>query len=301
MLHSDHPLQALLYSVVLHRFLRWRQPGYRPQRHLGGILYLFIRGMCGADTPVSGAIPPGVRLAPAGRAGRGTVRSARRTGGGGVSATVSDPADWRRSVSASGPLGVFNAAGVLDPADVLVAQRLTALARTAAGGQDDENVALAVAFAVRAVRGGSVCLDLAGVEEQVGISGLPWPEPSEWLRTVSQSALVTDHSVLHVDSGLLYLDRYWIEEHRVADDVASAGARRSGPPPDIGRLFPDSYAEQRGAAEVALSRALTVLTGGPGTGKTTTVARLLALLAAGRARGQTTAADRPAAPTSGRG
>ena len=198
-----------------------------------------------------------------------------------MSATVSDPADWRRSVSASGPLGVFNAAGVLDPADVLVAQRLTALARTAAGGQDDENVALAVAFAVRAVRGGSVCLDLAGVEEQVGISGLPWPEPSEWLRTVSQSALVTDHSVLHVDSGLLYLDRYWIEEHRVADDVlALAGARRSGPPPDIGRLFPDSYAEQRGAAEVALSRALTVLTGGPGTGKTTTVARLLALLAA---------------------
>ena len=30
MLHSDYPLQALLYSVVLHRFLRWRQPGYRP-------------------------------------------------------------------------------------------------------------------------------------------------------------------------------------------------------------------------------------------------------------------------------
>ena len=27
MLHSDYPLQALLYSVVLHRFLRWRQPG----------------------------------------------------------------------------------------------------------------------------------------------------------------------------------------------------------------------------------------------------------------------------------
>ena len=30
MLHSDYPLQALLYSVVLHRFLRWRQPGYHP-------------------------------------------------------------------------------------------------------------------------------------------------------------------------------------------------------------------------------------------------------------------------------
>ncbi|EUA52206.1 putative recB protein [Mycobacterium xenopi 4042] len=30
MLHSDYPLQALLYVVVLHRFLRWRQPGYDP-------------------------------------------------------------------------------------------------------------------------------------------------------------------------------------------------------------------------------------------------------------------------------
>ncbi|MDT5173306.1 MAG: exodeoxyribonuclease beta subunit [Mycobacterium sp.] len=52
MLHSDYPLQALLYSVVLHRFLRWRQPDYDPARHLGGVLYLFLRGMCGPDTPV---------------------------------------------------------------------------------------------------------------------------------------------------------------------------------------------------------------------------------------------------------
>ncbi|MDT5312137.1 MAG: exodeoxyribonuclease beta subunit, partial [Mycobacterium sp.] len=52
MLHSDYPLQALLYSVVLHRFLRWRQPGYDPDHHLGGVLYLFVRGMCGVDTPL---------------------------------------------------------------------------------------------------------------------------------------------------------------------------------------------------------------------------------------------------------
>jgi exodeoxyribonuclease V beta subunit len=52
MLHSHYPLQALLYSVVLHRFLRWRLPAYDPQRHLGGVLYLFLRGMCGPDTPV---------------------------------------------------------------------------------------------------------------------------------------------------------------------------------------------------------------------------------------------------------
>lgn len=60
MMHSDYPLQALLYSVVLHRFLRWRQPGYDPQRHLGGVLYLFVRGMCGPDTPVTDGHPAGV-------------------------------------------------------------------------------------------------------------------------------------------------------------------------------------------------------------------------------------------------
>ncbi len=60
MLHSDYPLQALLYTVVLHRFLRWRVPGYDPSLHLGGVLYLFVRGMCGADTPVIDGQPCGV-------------------------------------------------------------------------------------------------------------------------------------------------------------------------------------------------------------------------------------------------
>ncbi len=60
MLHSDYPLQALLYSVVLHRYLRWRLPDYDPRRHLGGVMYLFVRGMCGAETPVIGGHPCGV-------------------------------------------------------------------------------------------------------------------------------------------------------------------------------------------------------------------------------------------------
>ncbi|MEJ2888796.1 UvrD-helicase domain-containing protein [Actinomycetospora aeridis] len=49
---AHYPLQAILYAVALHRFLRWRLRGYDPARHLGGVLYLFLRGMCGADTPV---------------------------------------------------------------------------------------------------------------------------------------------------------------------------------------------------------------------------------------------------------
>jgi exodeoxyribonuclease V beta subunit len=50
----------LLYSVVLHRYLRWRQPGYDPDLHLGGILYLYERGMCGPETPVVDGQPCGV-------------------------------------------------------------------------------------------------------------------------------------------------------------------------------------------------------------------------------------------------
>jgi exodeoxyribonuclease V beta subunit len=51
MLRRHYPLQALLYSVALHRYLRWRQPGYRPEEHLGGVQYLFVRGMVGEHTP----------------------------------------------------------------------------------------------------------------------------------------------------------------------------------------------------------------------------------------------------------
>jgi exodeoxyribonuclease V beta subunit len=60
MLHSHYPLQALLYSVVAHRYLRWRLAGYDPARHLGGVLYLYLRGMCGPETPTEDGVPAGV-------------------------------------------------------------------------------------------------------------------------------------------------------------------------------------------------------------------------------------------------
>ncbi len=44
---SHYGLQALLYTVALHRYLRWRLPGYAPDRNLAGVLYLFLRGMAG--------------------------------------------------------------------------------------------------------------------------------------------------------------------------------------------------------------------------------------------------------------
>jgi exodeoxyribonuclease V beta subunit len=60
MLHAHYPLQALLYDVALHRFLRWRVAGYDPERHLGGVLYLFLRGMCGPGVVAEDGTVPGV-------------------------------------------------------------------------------------------------------------------------------------------------------------------------------------------------------------------------------------------------
>jgi exodeoxyribonuclease V beta subunit len=52
MTHAHYRLQALLYVVALHRYLRWRLPGYRAARNLAGAKYLFVRGMTGPDTPM---------------------------------------------------------------------------------------------------------------------------------------------------------------------------------------------------------------------------------------------------------
>lgn len=52
MVSHHYVLQATLYQVALHRYLRWRLPGYDPALHLGGSAYLFIRGMIGPDTPI---------------------------------------------------------------------------------------------------------------------------------------------------------------------------------------------------------------------------------------------------------
>ena len=60
MVAAHYPLQALLYAVALHRYLRWRLRGYDPEVHLGGILYLFVRGMSAVAPGPAGAPPPGV-------------------------------------------------------------------------------------------------------------------------------------------------------------------------------------------------------------------------------------------------
>ena len=62
MIRTHYPLQAVLYCVALHRFLAARLAGYDPGRHLGGVGYLFVRGMGGREagdgTGVFGWFPP---------------------------------------------------------------------------------------------------------------------------------------------------------------------------------------------------------------------------------------------------
>ena len=51
MRRAHYPLQAILYMVALHHYLRWRLPEYDPEKHLGGAVYLFVRGMSGPAAP----------------------------------------------------------------------------------------------------------------------------------------------------------------------------------------------------------------------------------------------------------
>jgi exodeoxyribonuclease V beta subunit len=60
MASNHYPLQAHLYLVALHRYLRWRLPGYAPDRHLGGYAYVFLRGVPGPMAGEPGGDVPGV-------------------------------------------------------------------------------------------------------------------------------------------------------------------------------------------------------------------------------------------------
>jgi exodeoxyribonuclease V alpha subunit len=209
--------------------------------------------------------------------------------------TAVDDFDARRALRAGGLLREFNDAGVLAPADVHVARRLVELA-----GDGDEWVALAAALAVRGPRLGHVYVDISTIhrsatvdaEEPVDLASLPWPDAEAWLERLSASGLVAvgeDGAVadrpLRLIGTSLYLDRYWREERRLAADLRALRDRGVANVRDdllahgLARLFgdePDS--RQRLAAETAVRRRFAVVAGGPGTGKTTTVARIVALL-----------------------
>lgn len=210
-----------------------------------------------------------------------------------------DAFDARLALRAQGLLRTFNAAGVLTAADVHVATRLGALA-----GERDDRVLLAVALATRAPRVGHVHTDLSTVAEGTVVEGsdvddtepLPWPNPAEWIAAVRVSPLVVPgyddarRAPLRLLGSRLALDRYWHEERRVAADLLALDVPADAVDEDalaagLARLFPPDPTAPPGepdlqarAAETAVRRRLTVVAGGPGTGKTTTVRKIAALL-----------------------
>ncbi|MEU1981638.1 exodeoxyribonuclease V subunit alpha [Nocardia sp. NPDC019395] len=217
----------------------------------------------------------------------------------------------RVALRGNGILREFNEAGVLSAADVHVAERLGRLA-----GETRDTVLFAAALAVRAVRSGSVCLDLTGMREigvdaddervdQVDLSELPWPEEQAVIDALRDSPLVCGGPAgplcplrltepARPDTGpLLYLDRYYRQEQTIRRVLT---ARAAGHPPadpavvcrELDRLFGpagDTLDRQRLAAALAATHWTTVVAGGPGTGKTHTIARILALLSAHGAAG----------------
>ncbi|MBL3598660.1 MAG: exodeoxyribonuclease V subunit alpha [gamma proteobacterium endosymbiont of Lamellibrachia anaximandri] len=188
-------------------------------------------------------------------------------------------------------IGQLQSQGLLSDLDVYFADLLLQKS-----DQPSELLALAAAMASRATNEGHVCFDindmadrpLNGLDGQV-IASLP--SLNDWSVQLHQSGVVGtpgEHQPLILDtSGRLYLHRYWKYEHRLGFLLDERAGRQA---PDVDeavlrtglkQLFPNTGDEidwQKQAAAAAVLRQLSVISGGPGTGKTTTVMRLLALL-----------------------
>lgn len=170
---------------------------------------------------------------------------------------------------------------------------------TRLNGNADPLLGLAVRLVCGATSQGHICASLADAADRpVGSSREGGPESapalSVWCEALRRHAVVgrpgDEAPLILDDAGRLYLYRYWSYEHelaldlqaRVADDPADVDPQRLRA--GLDRLFPataDAADRQRLAAAVAALKRFTVISGGPGTGKTTTVVRILALLLEG--------------------
>jgi len=175
----------------------------------------------------------------------------------------------------------------------------------------DPLVALGMLLARRALGEGHACLTL-GVEEP-GIPGEAAYCSTAALRAALEASVLVGgpgaRCPLILEGDRLYLHRYWQYEERLAQRLRALMARQpeavdlaplrsGGGLFEYGWIAPGETNWQAVAAATALRHRLTVISGGPGTGKTYTVLRLIRLLIdAAEAAGQPFPEIRLAAPT----
>lgn len=158
-------------------------------------------------------------------------------------------------------------------------------------------VLLLAAFTSNQQASGHLCLDLKNRELATQLWGTsPPPElvsllpgkPDDWLHDLQHSLLVSQNgsTPLVLNGSRLYLRRNWAREVAVAEAIDQRLATVSPLPSErlrdaLGRLFPSTNGQtdwQQVACALASRSGIGIITGGPGTGKTTTVVRLLGLL-----------------------
>jgi len=168
--------------------------------------------------------------------------------------------------------------------------------RQVAAGEVSDLLRLVVSLASSAVGEGNSCMNLTGIaEESIVMDNREFrlPRLDALMELLGSASVVTvpggERRPLVLDgSGRLYLYRYWRYEQDLAGVVLQKAAAPVGYIDEtllqggLARLFPASgdgeIDRQKEAAVAALNKQFTVISGGPGTGKTSTVVRILALL-----------------------
>lgn len=155
-------------------------------------------------------------------------------------------------------------------------------------GDESPELFTAAALASNARGRGNICLDLSSgitLENVDAAGGVMYDEASLKASLVKSPAVGRpgDYRPLILDGSRLYLYRYWEYESILARELLSRAARpvpvdRAKLREKIGRLFPKGSLGQKLASAIAVLKNFAVITGGPGTGKTSAVARTIALL-----------------------